>query len=170
MLETVDVDLLKYYQEAVLSGAQFQGLNVIQYQKPIRKLIERTGATTLLDYGCGLGHQYSHFGLHKRWRVAMPACYDPAVDLFSEKPTGTFDGVICSDVLEHVPEALTDALIEELFSYSKIFVWASVCTRPAKKLFPDGRNLHITVKPIGWWHDKFARFSNGRRFELVVTP
>ena len=170
MFETVDTELLVYYHDAMSSGLQFQGLNVAQYEKPIRKLIQRTGAKTLLDYGSGLGHQYSQKGIHKRWGVAEPTCYDPAVTKFSKKPEGVFDGVICSDVLEHVPEPLVDALIEELFSYSTKFVWASVCARPAKKTFPDGRNMHVTLHPLTWWQLKFFKHAAGRLHMLVETP
>lgn len=170
MRHTVDTRLLAYYQDAIKEGSQFFGVGVVQYAKPIRKLIQRTDSKTLLDYGCGLGHAYTKQGLHKSWGVAMPTLYDPAVEKYSVKPAGTFDGVICSDVLEHVPEKLVDALIQELFQYGDKFVWASVCCRPAKKLFPDGKNLHVTIRPFAWWQAKMVKASQGKLFLLSETP
>ena len=143
---------------------------MVQYEKPIRKLIARTESKTILDYGCGMGHAYTQQGLHKRWGVALPTLYDPAYEPYSIKPAGTFDGVICSDVLEHVPEKLVDAVIAELFDYADKFVWASVCCRPAKKLFPNGKNLHVTIQPFAWWQAKVTKASKGRLHLLVETP
>lgn len=167
---TVDPALIGYYRDAMIGGQQFHGLNILQYEHQIAVLIQETGAKTLLDYGSGRGHQYTLNGLHRRWGILMPAMYDPAVEEFSEKPRGVFDGVICSDVVEHVSEPYVEALIAELFAYSKLFVWASVCCRPAKKSFPDGRNMHVTIRPPDWWKAKFTAAAGNKRFAMVITP
>lgn len=170
MRHTVDPRLIAYYRDAMAEGSQFFGVGVTQYEKPIRKLIQRTEAKTLLDYGCGQAHAYTQHGIHKRWGVAMPTLYDPAFAPYSVKPSGTFDGVICSDVLEHVPEKLVGAVVAELFEYADKFVWASVCCRPAKKLFPDGRNLHVTIQPFAWWQAKLTAAAHGKLYLLIETP
>ena len=84
-------------------------------------------------------------------RGILPTLYDPAVDEFSAKPRGKFDGVICTDVAEHVPEDEVDVFLSDVFSHARKFVFITICTRPAKKLLPDGRNCHLTVKPATWW-------------------
>lgn len=171
--ETVDPDVAAWYQSKSSLGTQFRGLSVINHDREIHGLIRATGSVRLLDYGCGLGHQYTEQQLHKRWGVPMPTLYDPGVAGLDTKPQGRFDGVICSDVLEHVPEELVDNVIAELFDYAERFLWASVCCRPAKKFFdPDTRtrNLHLTVQPQKWWVDRFFRAANGRRHFLVFTP
>ena len=170
MPQTVDPQLIDYYRDAITAGAQFYGLGVVQYAKPIGKMMTRTGAKTVLDYGCGMGHAYTRKKLHKRWGLNPPTLYDPAVLQFSAKPNGTFDGVICSDVLEHVGEELVDAVIAELFAYANKFVWASVCCRPAKKCFPDGRNMHVTIKNFAWWEEKMNRAAKGKLHLLSETP
>lgn len=170
MRQTVDPTLIEHYRDAIKEGSQFFGVGVLQYAKPIGKLITRTGAKTLLDYGCGLGQAYTKQGLHKRWGVPVPTLYDPAVKKFSAKPFRTFDGVICSDVLEHVPEELVDAVINELFAYADKFVWASVCCRAAKKKFPDGRNMHVTIQPFAWWQAKMTAAAHGKLYLLSETP
>jgi hypothetical protein len=81
--------------------------------------------------------------------------------------------VICSDVLEHVPEQLVDNVIEELFGYARLFVWMSICCRQAKKHFPDGTNLHVTVQPEAWWIARIARYARageGPACHVVFTP
>ena len=169
--ETVDPALIAWYRQASATKAQFQGLSVINHAKPIRKLIQATGATRLLDYGCGLGNQYSAAKLHEFWGVPVPALYDPGVVGLETKPAGSFHGVICSDVLEHVPEALLGNLLAEVFGYAERFVWMSVCCRPAKKSFPDGRNLHVTVRDPQWWTRLVRKFERpGLRTELIFTP
>ena len=82
-----------------------------------------------------------------------------------------FDMVICSDVLEHVPEDEVDQLIERLFGYGRRGL-ASVCCRLAKKTFADGTNMHVTVQPYEWWGAQVRRLLRRPRasFVLVGTP
>jgi hypothetical protein len=140
------------------------------------KLVRSHGAKTLLDYGSGAGDAWKqphrmHRELSMRWFDIT--LYDPAFPEHDEKPHGLFDGVLCSDVLEHIPEQDVDAVVAELFAHARMFVWASVCCRPAKKSFPDGTNLHCTLYPIEWWHALFERLAprdRDVRWYLVETP
>lgn len=43
-------------------------------------------------------------GLKDIWRVDSITLYDPGYEPYSTLPVGDFDGVICTDVLEHCPE------------------------------------------------------------------
>lgn len=173
MMDTIDPELIAGYRRMATEGSNFQGLSVLQHARLIGKLITRTGARTLLDYGCAGAGAYAHpYLMHEGWGVDLPALYDPAVPAFEAKPSGQFDGVICSDVLEHVPERHVDAVIAELFGYATRFVFASVCCRPAKKRFPGTQvNLHVTVRPFAWWEQKL-RAANAANIlcGLVETP
>lgn len=167
-------DLIKQYREMAAGGDQFRGLTILQHRKQIAELVRLHGAKSLLDYGCGGGDAWkSPHKLHKelglRWfEVTL---YDPAFPEHDERPSGKFGGVLCSDVLEHVPEPEVLALIERLFSHANRFVWASVCCRPAKKSFADGTNMHVTLHPIEWWRERFAeRAPAGVQWVLVETP
>ena len=166
-------------------GANFHGLSVLQYAKDIANLARKHKAQTMLDYGCGRGDAYrSPHKLHHQMGIQRRSVtlYDPSFPVHSKLPTGRYDIVLCSDVLEHVPEEDVDALIGELFAYAKKVVWASVCCRPAKKVFPDGTNLHVTVRPYQWWESRFAVISRavsihmtgeedaGAEWHLVGTP
>lgn len=150
------MDDLQFYREQAARGKRFRGLSVLPHADVIGELIRWHEAKTLLDFGCGAGDQYKPpFELHKRWGIAKPLLYDPAFPTHCAVPVGQFDGVICSDVLEHLQPNEVPEFVARLFGYARSFVWASVCCRPAYKTFPDGRNLHLTVRPIGWWRAQF---------------
>ncbi len=168
-------NLIPLYREMAAGGASFRGLSLLQHSKQIGDLIREHRARSLLDYGCGAGDAYhSPHKVHREWGLRWfdVKLYDPAFPRLDEKPHGKFDGVIASDVLEHVLEAEVEAFIDTLFSHARKFVWASVCCRLAKKSFPGtDMNLHVTVKPITWWRDKFsAHADSGISFYLVETP
>lgn len=172
-------DLTPLYRQMADGGQSFFGLSILQHEKTIRKLVRKTGAKTILDYGCGRGDAWGAGGnLHRDIGVKRKdvTLYDPAFKGNSRVlPEGRkFDGVLCSDVLEHVPREDVDALIDRLFRHAKLFVWASVCCRPAKKCFPDGTNLHVTIEPYEWWLKKFHGMNACRvtplDFCLTETP
>lgn len=166
-------DLRRLYREMADSGVLFYGLSIVQHAPQIGALVRSTGAKTLLDYGSGRGDAYRRpFEIHKAWGVDKPVLYDPAFPEHDVLPPSgfQFDGVLCSDVLEHVPETEVEAFVDELFALSRGFVWASVCCRPAKKFFPDGTNLHVTLKPLEWWRRVFDNASCGTDWVLVETP
>lgn len=165
--------LLKQYRDMAALGGNFRGLSLLQHAKDIGQVIARHRATSLLDYGSGAGDAYRQpHKVHEGWGIpkARIRCYDPSFPKLDTLPVSAYDGVICSDVLEHVPEDDVDILIRKLFEHSKMFVWASVCCRPAKKLFIDGTNMHVTLHPIEWWREQFEFECRGRTFYLVETP
>ncbi len=131
-------------------AGHFPGHSIKRHIEAITVLVRKTGANSLLDYGCGKGQQYIGGALAREWGC-RPYLYDPAVIQLSKKPEGRFDGVICTDVLEHIPEEAVPDILREIFAYARKFVFLSICTRAAKKTLPDGRNCHLTIKPEEWW-------------------
>lgn len=172
---TTDTLIPAYRAMAAEGTNNFTGLSVLQHADSIGKMVRLLRAKTLLDFGCGRADAYRsphkvwhHWGL-KRAEVTL---YDPAFNRDNVLPRGKFDVVVCSDVLEHVPTEETDTFIERLAGHARHGLWASVCCRPAKKKFPDGRNLHVTIKPFDWWHVKLEAAAARHRimFTLVETP
>lgn len=164
-----------YRELAKHADKNFLGLSILNYATSIRKLLTATDSRTMLDFGCGRGEAYkSPHKLYKQLGLPRHAVtlYDPVFMPTAVLPVGQFDLVVCSDVLEHIPEHEVDEFVARLFSYAKKAVWASVCCRPAKKFFPDGRNLHVTVRDYPWWNDRFcaANRDPGLAFVLVETP
>lgn len=97
----------------------------------------------------------------------MPTLYDPHVDKFSMKPSEKFDGVIFTDVLEHIPEHEINKTWLDVINYGKEygFIFATICVREAKKKLPDGRNCHLTVKSKEWWLNKLIEFDTNNKFK-----
>lgn len=144
----------------------FPGLNAIREAPKIKKLIDKYNAITLLDYGCGKGLQYELQpvtlsngeewpSLLEYWNLDEAYCYDPAYKPFNVLPDQLFDGVICTDVLEHIPEEDIPWILKELFTHASKFVYANIACYPAQKTLPDGQNAHCTVKPVDWWTQQF---------------
>jgi len=166
-------ELVPLYRELAENGDNFRGLSLLQYAAPIQELIERKGAQTLLDYGSGRGEAYSSLYLiQDLWGVQHPHLYDPALAEICIRPEHSFDAVLCSDVLEHIPENELEDAIAYMMDHSRLFIWASICCRPAKKCFADGiTNLHVTLQPLSWWRDLFAHHKDLRDYdgEVVLT-
>ena len=140
----------------------FPGLSLPAQAVRIKRLIDATAARNILDYGCGKGRQYDLRNvrgpdgrvvesIQDYWDVDFVHCYDPCYEPFSKLPDGHFDGVICTDVLEHCPEEDMEWIVGELFQYATRFVFANVACYPAKKRLPSGENAHCTIKPLEWW-------------------
>jgi hypothetical protein len=144
----------------------FPGHSLPAQAHRVKRLIVGTGAANILDYGSGKGRQYdsrvvyaedgrAYDGFQDYWGVDFIQCYDPGYAPFSAFPNGRFDGVICTDVLEHCPEEDLPWIIDEMFGLAERFVFASVACYPARKRLPSGENAHCTVKPAAWWQTLF---------------
>lgn len=151
------LSLVPQYRQMHADG-HFSGVSIYAYVDELEPLIKETGAKSLLDYGCGKGRQYVEGNIQDLWGGIMPTLYDPAVEGIDAKPEGQFDGVFCIDVLEHIPEDELDGVIQEVLDYANMWVFFSICCTPAKKLLPDGRNVHITLKKEDWWLFKLSCF------------
>lgn len=147
----------------------FSGNSLLPHIAAIDDLIKATKAKTLLDYGCGKAHPYLRDHIHDRWGIPRPYLYDVGVKRFSALPTGQFDGVICTDVLEHIAEPDLPQLIERLYSYTGKFLFLSIATRPAKKKFKDGTNVHLTIRPRDWWRELLmAHYPESRAADQLI--
>jgi hypothetical protein len=151
----------------------FSGMSLMSQLGRVKALVERTGATTLLDYGSGKATQYGPQTIQAPdgtvyecvadyWDVAVVHCYDPCYPPYSTLPQGRFDAVVSTDVLEHCPEEDVPWIIGEIFDYAQLFVYANVACYPAKKQLPNGENAHCTIKPLAWWEEIFHSAASAR--------
>lgn len=140
----------------------FSGQSLLPQLTRIKRLIERTEAATVLDYGCGkaAGYEARNFeipghgvveSLVDYWDVAGVCFYDPGFEPYRALPEGTFDGVIATDVLEHCPEEDIEWILEEIFGYARSFVFANIASYAARATLSNGENAHCTVQPWQWW-------------------
>jgi hypothetical protein len=130
----------------------------------ISYLVKQTNAKRLIDYGSGKGYQYLSRRAHEGWGGILPYCYDIGVWQLNKKPEGLFDGVICTDVMEHIDEHDIDSILSDILSlldcerHRGAFAYFNVFCNPASKHWADGRNVHLTVKPPEWWQEVFERY------------
>jgi len=158
----------KMYKKLHVNPKRFLGYSLKRNLEEIKKAVEENEPESLLDYGCGKGYQYLNRRYHEYWGGLLPHCYDPGVVGLNEKPERKFDGVICTDVLEHVPEKNVEEVLLDIFSYANSFVYLSICTRLARKTLPDGRNCHLTVKDEKWWNGVLAKVSLHSSTDLKI--
>ena len=102
------------HKDAVAKGILFHeqnktwnGSDSKYYIKQLSKITAHYDASTILDYGCGKGLQYGppydfleQAGLKSVWK------YDPCVPKYDvlPPPSQQFDGVICIQVIKHIPD------------------------------------------------------------------
>ena len=164
-------ELLSQYRTMHTRGEQhqnlppeqtFNGQSMPRHSQNIKQLIDAHSAKTILDYGSGKGVQYTSVRISlpggqqfatipDYWAVDSVTCYDPGYEPFSRLPTGKFDGVICTDVLEHCPREDMPWIVNEIFSFARKFVYANVACYPAKKHLSNGENAHCTIETDAWW-------------------
>jgi hypothetical protein len=175
-------ELIRMYQDMHVHGERFKGVaaqdtfdgrSLRKEVVRIKRLIDQTGALTILDYGSGKGGEYEPRPLVIKgqgewdsvidyWGIDEVTCYDPAYAPYSTLPSGRFDGVVCTDVLEHCPEEDIDWIVPEIFSFAERFVYLAVACYPAKKRLPNGENAHCTIQPPEWWRGVLLRAASER--------
>ena len=158
----------------------FNGKSLREHLGRIGAMIRESGAETLLDYGSGKGSFYaaypgesdgSRFKSVKQWGGVKVTCYDPGYEPFSGPIEPAYDGVICTDVLEHITEEDIPWVLDKLFRHARRFVYAVAACYPARKSLPDGQNAHCTVQPPEWWREQMeaaARRNPGVKWQLCA--
>lgn len=137
---------------------KFSGACLERHIPEIKNLIEQYDCKNILDYGCGKAT------CHKKAKLPNVTLYDPYHEPYSKKPEGTFDMVICTDVLEHVPEDEVGQTLVDLMNYTNKVLFLAISTVPAKKTFANSQNVHLTVKPKEWWE---AMLSTAKDIKIV---
>lgn len=146
------------------------GTASLKFGQLVSNIIRKTGAQTLLDYGCG-----SMQNLRKVLSEPIDyRGYEPAVPEYAATPEGA-DLVVCIDVLEHIEPNCLDDVLADLRRCTEAFGFFTVHTGPAMKTLSDGRNAHLIQQPLEWWLPKFHAFTvqtmqrTPDGFYLVVT-
>ena len=105
----------------------------------------------MLDYGCG-----RNLSLFKKLDPERPfkyQAYDPGWPEYASAPTSS-QMVVCCDVLEHIEPDCLEEVLDHIQEMTEEVAFLSVCSAPAKKVLPDGRNAHLIQQPLSWWLPK----------------
>ena len=141
----------------------FQGGSLAKHMISIAKLAK--GAETILDYGAGKAVTYEiavdqsvdkPLRISKRWPGVTVHCYDPGHKPFADLPDDLFDGVISTDVVEHLAPYDVPWVLNQIFARAKKFVYIVAACYPARKVLPNGRNAHSIQQLPDWWHMQIA--------------
>ena len=144
----------------------FDGKSLAPWIVHIKKIIDFTGSTSILDYGCGKAKLYknqfniqdrNYDGLMDYWNIKDLKLFDPGVEEYEKYPAKKYDGVVCTDVLEHIRKSDLDIVVKDIFNFSDKFVFFVISTILDQKILSDGRNVHQTVENEDWWKNFFEK-------------
>lgn len=125
----------------------------------IQGICKKYKVSELLDYGSGHGSLRKAF---EKNNVPLKVYeYDPGVKGKTHTPKPN-KFVVCIDVLEHIEEEYVDNILDDLKRVTQDKLYITVDCEKAGKILADGRNAHITIKPLSWWRSKLEK-----RFKVI---
>ena len=68
-----------------------------------------------------------------------------------------FDQIVCSEVLEHIPEENIQDTLKEIFRVGSDKYFFTISLIPEKNPVAGYIQTHITVKPPEWWFEQFGK-------------
>ena len=160
----------------------YPGVSLLPHLRRIKLLIDRTGARTVLDYGCGKARQYDAVdltapGIGRIERIIdnrdidEVLCYAPCVPKFDRLSAEPADGgVIATD---HCPGEDVPRIVAEMFAHARRCVFAGIASFPAKTRLPNGENAHCTIRPTELWNEVFAVAGRAHPevvWKIIVDP
>jgi hypothetical protein len=146
-------ETLKRSQAFQQNSVNWAGYGSYQYIDLLHSIVQKYACKTMLDYGCGKGLQYADKNnFADLIGIKQYTLHDPAYNQYAVLPDGTWDIVICLDVLPFVPESDIDSVIELMLSRcNKICVIGlqEITKTKSKKPF-------VCVHDHTWWQEKLS--------------
>jgi len=131
------------------------GSSSINYLEEMFLLLEELKPRSVLDFGCGKARLIGD--LAGRYPAVEFYGYDPAIPGRDTLPVSEADLVICTDVLEHIPEKELEGIVAQVASLSP-HAFFMLHHGLAVEILPDGTNAHCTVKTAIWYYELFSRY------------
>ena len=155
------------YLDAVARGTYFQetenawaGADSKNYVEVIKCLRKHHRAKSLLDYGCGKGHQYTHKSppFDQRCGFNNAFLYDPCVSYYNKMPRSNrkFDAIICLQVIRHIPNQDIPWLKELFERTAKKFVLIGEFDPTFKQKPKKVTNTDSESRTIDFYQEVFA--------------
>lgn len=132
----------------------FGGYSLTKHLTALKLSVSSMGIETVCDYGCGKAYGWIIDGYAELIGVKEVYLYDPCVQIYSELPSKNYDMIVCTDVLEHVPEESVQSVLSNIFGIATRFVYLSISTKAASKMLDANTNAHLCIQTRDWWIDK----------------
>jgi len=111
---------------------------------------------SVLDFGAGQGTLEKYVKENLARSVAWTN-YDPGIPGIDKAPSGMFDLIVSSDVLEHIEPNELQNVLDWMADHSIRGQYHHIACFKAGKLLPDGRNVHLICEEPKWWVKTFER-------------
>lgn len=122
----------------------------------VRWLNKQKAIKTVLDFGCGTGTLGKFIAEEQRRGYLRSDIvwseYDPSVPGKDAIPDGEYDAIVSVDVLEHIEPASLAGTLDWIRQRSRRQYHHIDCNATEGRL-PDGRAIHLIVRPPEWWRD-----------------
>jgi len=143
---------IELYTQVHKSNSQFGG-GFHNHFTHVASILILLDIKKLIDFGCGKGvmaDRLSELG------VAKITKYDPAIPAYNIIPKSTFDCVLNTDVMEHIPESEIPAVLDQ---FKKLAPTAVIIPHLGKAhlILPNGENAHCTIKTPDEWKKIFKK-------------
>jgi hypothetical protein len=153
---------------------RFSGIAIQEWHKNlvIKCLAKWFAPTEWLDYGCGPATSYQQD--KTMWKLAREThsgftLYDPCNQYYNNLDTSrSYPGVICVDVLEHIPESDIPNTLDLLFELCTEWMFLFISTKRDSATFPDGTNTHCTLKTRTEWANIIEQYASKTDIPVVL--
>lgn len=147
----------KYREEYITlhEESQSYGASGVAYLNEASIFINYLQAQSVLDFGCGKGTLID--ALKSLYGASIDLCgYDPYVKGKDLIPNKKYDPILCTDVLEHIPEEEIEGVLDQIKIYGSN-VFFVLDHSKAFTVLPNGENAHCTIKPLEWYLRLFEK-------------
>lgn len=146
-------DTLTRSQAFQQNSVNWAGYGSYQYVDQLRAIVQQHDCKTMLDYGCGKGLQYTDKNNFANLiGIEHYALHDPAYSQYAELPAGSWDLVVCLDVLPFVPESDIDAVVDLMLSRCD-----KTCVIALQEItHVKSKKPLVCVKDHAWWQEKLV--------------
>jgi len=118
-----------------------------------RRVVKKRKSFRVVDWGCGKARYYGDVLKEFAGRVQTWYLYDPGYRKYSTPPEGTYDVLLCCDVMEHVlDENMWETLVamDWVLDEKGIAIF-TICGNPDNRTFENGVNTHVNLKSFEEW-------------------